>query len=126
MEIQLPDGCGNAPRVGIVADFIVSWAKGDRDAVSEWLADGASLTLVGQEEGTHAAVERAMSLPFVPESVEVMSVITHGRLASCDGYVEADGRRVNFSHVFRFASTAKTAKIAELRSYCVETFGDGE
>jgi hypothetical protein len=53
--------------------------------------------------------------------VEVISVVTHGRRASCDGYLEAGGMRVRFSHAFRFVSTPKTSMIAELRRYCIET-----
>lgn len=56
-----------------------------------------------------------------PERVEVISVVTHGRRASCDGYLEAGGMRVRFSHAFHFVSTPKTAMIAELRRYCIET-----
>ena len=56
-----------------------------------------------------------------PELVEVISVVTHGRRASCDGYLEAGGMRVRFSHAFRFVSTPKTSMIAELRRYCIET-----
>lgn len=121
MEIKLPTDCGNAPRIGIVEDFTVSWAKGDVEAVAGWLADDAAWKLVG--DGTHSGPEaiRDVSPPFSPERVEVISVVTHGRLASCDGYLEAGGRRIDFSHAFHFASTSKTAKIAELRTYCIET-----
>lgn len=71
----------------------------------------------------HSGPEAAgkASPPFKPERVEIISIITHGRLASCDGYLQAGGKRIDFSHALRFASTVKTAKIAELRSYCVET-----
>ncbi|WP_258934340.1 hypothetical protein [Nesterenkonia pannonica] len=48
-----------------------------------------------------------------------MSIITHGLLASCDGYVETASGRIAFSHVFRFASTSKAAKIREVRTYLI-------
>lgn len=121
MEIELPSDCGNAPRIGIVSDFIVHWAAGDTEAVSAWLADDVRWTLVGNSvhDGPEAARE-ACPL-FLPERVELISVITHGRLASCDGYLVAGAKRMDFSHAIRFSSTAKTAKIAELRSYLIET-----
>lgn len=123
-EIKLPTDCGNAPRIGIVGDLAVNWAMGDEDAVSEWLTEEAIWTLVGG--GTYNGLTAAgrTGPPFEPERVEIISVITHGRLASCDGYLEAGGRRLDFSHALRFASTSKTAKIAELRSYCIETRDD--
>jgi len=121
LEIQLPTDCGNAPRIGIVGDFAVQWARGDTEALAEWLADDVTWTRVGG--ATHSGVESAVDSvpPFAPQRVEVISIITHGRLASCDGYLEADGRRVDFSHALRFASTSKNAKIAAVRSYCIET-----
>ncbi|EST21262.1 hypothetical protein N566_27590 [Streptomycetaceae bacterium MP113-05] len=46
------------------------------------------------------------------------SLITHGREAGVDGTIEAaDGARYAFCHVLRFPGTARTAKIAEIRSY---------
>ena len=121
MEIKLPTDCGNAPRIGIVGDFALHWATGDTEAVSDRLADEASWTLIGHVTHSGPAAAHEIHPPFTPERVEIISVVTHGRVASCDGYLEAGNRRLDFSHVFRFASTAKTAKIAELRSYCVES-----
>ncbi|MFE8885030.1 hypothetical protein ACFYLX_04195 [Pseudarthrobacter enclensis] len=121
MKITMPSDCGNAPRLGIVGDFAVNWAAGDAAALSLWLSDDARWTVVGA--GIHSgpgAAGQAMP-PFTPERVQVISVITHGRLASCDGYLEAGSRRVAFSHTFRFAGASKTAKVVELRSYCIET-----
>ncbi|AVZ38925.1 MULTISPECIES: nuclear transport factor 2 family protein [unclassified Dietzia] len=123
MEISLPTDCGNAPRMGIVGDFAVNWATGHTESVSEWLAEDMTWTLlgVGIYRGPEAAGE--VGPAFTPERVNVVSVITHGRVASCDGHLEAGGRRLYFSHVLRFASTSRTARIAEVRSYCIETPG---
>ena len=121
MDINLPTDCGNAPRIGVVGDFVVGWARGDAEALSEWLSDDAQWVFIagGTHRGSDAASEAGP--PFSPERLEVISIITHGRLASCDGYLEAGGRRLDFAHSIRFASTSKTAKIAALRSYCIET-----
>lgn len=124
MQIKLPTDCGNAPRIGIVGEFAANWAQGDTEAVSRWVTDDARWTLIG--EGAHRGPEAAHKAapPFSPERMEVISIITHGRLASCDGYLESGDKRISFSHTLRFASTSKTAKIAELRSYCIETQHD--
>ena len=47
MEVILPADCGNAPRMVIVGDFIANWASGDHEALSTWLSEDASWTLVG-------------------------------------------------------------------------------
>ncbi|HLS15278.1 MAG TPA: hypothetical protein VK095_12280 [Beutenbergiaceae bacterium] len=121
MEIKLPADCGNAPRIVIMGDFAVNWARSDTEAISEWLATDATWTLIGGDRHSGPAAAREIGPPFSPDRVEIISITTHGRLASCDGYLEAGQRRIDFSHAIRFASTSKTAKIAELRSYCIET-----
>ncbi|HIY65035.1 MAG TPA: hypothetical protein H9830_02000 [Candidatus Agrococcus pullicola] len=121
MKITLPSDCGNAPRIGIVSDFVVSWAKNDEDAVATWLSDSTSWSEVGGDTYQGSDIAESLRPVFTPEHVEVLSVVTHGRLAACDGYFEADGVRVHFSHMFRFASTAKTARIADIRTYAIET-----
>jgi len=121
LEITLPADCGNAPRVEIVGNFTVHWAEGNAAGVAEWLTDTSSWTLVGQETFHGFDASTKFPIPFTPRRLVVEAIITHGRLASCDGYVEGDGARIDFSHAFRFASAVKTARIAELRSYCIET-----
>lgn len=120
MEINFPSDCGNAPRLTVVGDFIANWAKGNTDAVSEWLAVDATWTVVGQQaySGPSAAVEVRPGI--VPEQMDVLSIITHGRLASCNGFLTNRSTRIDFSHTFRFTSTSKTAKIMDARSYCIK------
>lgn len=117
MEITLPTDCGNSPRLLIVGEFAVKWAAGDAEAVSAWLADDARWILVGAATSGDPAGSRVPPPPFEPESVEILSTVTHGRLAACDGYLSADDRRVDFCHMIRFAGAAKTAKIVEIRTY---------
>lgn len=101
MDVTLPTDCGNAPRIAIVSDIVTYWARDDRASLAEWLGDDATMP----------------APPWQPDSLEVLAVITHGRLASCDGVLSAGDRQLAFSHVFRFASTSKTAKVADVRSY---------
>lgn len=121
MDIELPADCGNAPRMVIVSDFIAHWARGDTDAVSEWLSDDASWTIVGTGAYTGPGAAQAAAPSIRADRLVMHSIVTHGRLASCDGYLETGTARVAFSHAIRFAGAAKSAKIAELRTYCIET-----
>lgn len=121
MDIELPADCGNAPRIVIVSDFVTSWASGDSDAVSAWLSDDISWTIVGADTHTGPDCARDAAPRIRIERLVVRSIVTHGRLASCDGYLQAGHTRIDFSHAIRFAGASKTAKIAELRTYCIET-----
>ncbi|WP_018296447.1 hypothetical protein [Corynebacterium lubricantis] len=120
MKVHLPTDCGNAPRIQIVGQFATDWAGQQLDQVTDWLHEEIVWEIVGEKthEGPAAANE---ALPGeVPEELNVNAIITHGRLASCDGTLVYPNKVIEFSHVFRFASTGKTAKIKSIRTYLVE------
>jgi hypothetical protein len=83
------------------------------------LTDDATWTVVGREPTGDGGTADAVCPTSTSTALDVSSIITHGRLASCDGFVDSESGRTHFSHVFRFASTSKTAKIREVRSYLV-------
>lgn len=120
MDTTLPTDCGNSPRIGIVAGFVTHWAAGNADEVAEWLTDTAEWHVVACDTHTGPDAIAEMFPHPTPDRLTLHSVISHGRLASCDGVYETAGRRVHFSHAFRFAGAVKTSKIAEIRSYFVE------
>lgn len=78
VEIKLPTDCGNAPRIGIVGDFAVNWAAGDTEAVTEWLSDSVTWTLVGDATHTGPESARAVAPPFSPRRVERSYCIARG------------------------------------------------
>lgn len=119
--IVFPTDCGNSPRLIIVSEFSAAWAMTDSDAVAERLAEGAYWTLVGDDEEGRGNETAIPWLNTEPEHVEILSTVTHGKLAACDGYVTHGESRVDFCHVLRFTGAAKTAKIAEIRTYLVES-----
>lgn len=120
MKIVRPADCGNAPRIAIVGEFVTNCAKSDAEAMTAWLADDVTWTVAGREAAS-AAVPADFGCPgSTPNYLEVNTIITHGRLASCDGFVDSESVRMHFSHVFKFASTSKAAKIREARTYLNE------
>lgn len=122
MEITRPTDCGNSPRTLIVGDFTAAWVAGESAQTRSWLTDETRWIRVGIEPEPGSENE-PVPPPFAPQRAEITSLITHGRLAACDGHLERDGQRVDFCHMFRFASTAKTATIAEIRTYLIPAAG---
>lgn len=120
MRFTLPTDCGNSPRITIVGEFVTAWVERDAQAMAAWLADDAVWTLPGREAPHDDATADHGHDDIASGRLEVTSIITHGRLASCDGFLESDSGRTHFSHVFRFASTSKNAKIAEARTYLID------
>lgn len=121
MEITLPTDCGNAPRIAIVSDFVVAWASGDTASMFPWLAEDISWSTIGAEERHGPEAAEAVVPDVSPAQIDITSVITHGRLASCDGFLTAGSTTLHFSHAFRFTNTTKTGRIAEVRSYLIES-----
>lgn len=137
MDLIAPSDCGNSPRMALVADIITAWASGDDAKVHEWLADGACWVLVGaqgpgeassQVDGDAADDRGTVGVivppPFEADRGEILTVLNHGRLAACDGYLVRGAERVDFCHVIRFAGAAKTATIREIRSYLQPAAGE--
>lgn len=120
MKIVLPTDCGNAPRIAIVGEFVTNWAKCDVEAMTAWLADDVTWTIVGQETASDLVPADFGCPAGTPNYLEVNTIITHGRLASCNGFVDSESVRTHFSHVFKFASTSKAAKIREAQTYLNE------
>ena len=119
MEMTIPEDCGNSPRMALVAEIVTSWAARDDTAVREWLREDAHWELVGGADD--AAQEGIVPPPFAAERGEILTVLNHGRLAACDGYLVRGQERVDFCHVLRFAGATKTARIREIRTYLQHT-----
>lgn len=114
MEMTIPEHCGNSPRMALVAQLVTAWAAGEEASVREWLREDATWLLVG--EGAPAA-GGIVAPPFTAEHGEILTVLNHGRVAACDGFLQRGEERIDFCHVLRFAGAAKTAPIREIRTY---------
>lgn len=111
MDVVMPHGCGNAPRVHIVADFATRWASG-----SETLGDMLAADCEWYVDGRLTEVPSALGAPE-DARLELRSIITHGREAACEGTVGAVGEAVEWCHIIRFTGAASSAKIAQVRTY---------
>lgn len=120
MRTSLPSDCGNSPRTTLVSEVVTHWARREVEALASFLAADVEWTLVGRTVASGAVAAERACPAVVPDALEVTSIITHGRLASCDGHLVSGAGRTAFSHVLRFASTARTAPVKEIRTYLVD------
>jgi hypothetical protein len=119
--ISEPAGCGNAPRQLIIRNLTVALAERNQqqltslvDADVQWDIMG-SATIDGLKNliGDLAGQDRI-------DHIEIRSVLTHGREGSIDGIYTLHNRStLAFSHVLRFASAGRTAKVTKARSYLI-------
>ncbi len=115
-------GCGNAPRQLVIRDLVLALAEVNGPRLNELLAEKVRWDLAGAGaiEGLSRLTDRLSGQGEVA-TIELGSILTHGREGSTDGVLTfRDGRRQAFCHVLRFASTGKTAKVTEMRSYLVD------
>jgi len=117
-----PAGCGNAPRQLVIRDLVLALAEVNGPQLNELFAETVRWDLpgAGTIEGLSQLTDRLSGQGEVA-TIELMSILTHGREGSTDGVLTfSDGRRQAFCHMLRFASAVKTAKVTEMRSYLAD------
>lgn len=125
MELIIPENCGNAPRVDIVHKIGQALAGSLDASESVYLDHGTRWSHVGGETLVGIATIAAVvaQQPQV-HTLEFSQTLTHGRFAATHGVLEIEGGgRLAFSHFFTFASTAKTARVRQIRTFAIPELG---
>lgn len=117
MEIQFPTGCGNSPRITIVNDFVTAWAGKDMKTLGAWLADDAIWQVIGKSDTTQFS---EVVLEDDVTSLTIDTTITHGKLASSDGWAKTVHGRVDFNFVITFKNAVKASPIRSVKLFLVE------
>lgn len=118
MEVETPATCGNAPRHEIIMGLLAALHGKDLAELRQWLAEDVVWEFPG-EQALHGrdAVEQWVQARPETSRVLFLSILTHGKEGSADGIFTSGGRETPFSHVLRFASAGKAAKLVGVRSY---------
>ncbi|MGO3148018.1 MAG: hypothetical protein ACTIJ6_10110 [Leucobacter sp.] len=116
MKITIPEDCGNSPRMDIISQASVEWAAGNTELLQSRLTDEFRWVLVGSNGGEDNVIPQ---LPGDAESIEIHTTINHGKAAACEGFMRIGNTRVDFCHIFYFTGAAKSAKIAEVRTFLI-------
>ena len=118
MEVETPATCGNAPRHQIIMGLLAALHGKDLAELRQWLAEDVVWEFPG-EQALHGRDTVEQWVQARPETSRVLflSILTHGKEGSADGIFTSGGRETPFSHVLRFASAGKAAKLVGVRSY---------
>lgn len=118
MQVETPATCGNAPRHQIIMGLLAALHGKDLAELRQWLADDVVWEFPGEQtlQGREAVEQWVQARPETTR-VHFLSILTHGKEGSADGIFTSDGRETPFSHVLRFASAGKAAKLVGVRSY---------
>lgn len=114
MNVKRCADCGNSPKNGFVEDVAVALLGADQDAASGKLARDAVLEIVG---ATLVAGRDEIVRGLSPaDSLEVASVVSHGRAGAVSGILTRKGATARFSMVMRF-TTAKADAVSLIEIY---------
>ncbi|MGQ3383007.1 hypothetical protein [Glutamicibacter sp. TV12E] len=122
MHVEIPATCGNAPRHRIITDVLAAAYGKDLPLLEQWFSEDIQWNIagIGSLDGFDAVRQWILEAPATG-SVQFLSVLTHGSEGSTDGRTcDSEHSMVHFSHVLKFASAGKAAKIKEIRSYFVQ------
>lgn len=123
MKIIVQENCENAPRKEILRDLIIAIVEKDTQTILDYVDENMTHVEIGKPEvrGVEGFLERiGQVIAGRVLELEILHIITHGKLASVNGRVETiDRREFHFSITFEFKGAAKTAKVKEMTSYII-------
>lgn len=126
MHVEIPAGCGNAPRQQIISRIVAALHEQDLPVLREWLHPGIRWEIAGEapHEGAEAVEQRSSRIPDASR-LQFLGILTHGKEGSADARITTvNGTVIGCSHVFQFASAGKAAKLVSIRSYFVDMPAD--
>ncbi|MDT3995150.1 DNA-binding protein, partial [Mammaliicoccus fleurettii] len=102
--------CDNAPKRRIVRDIVIASVVGDEHYLNEWLADGFMWIVPGEFElnGKVAFIEEINEHLQKVSSLEIASMLTHGKEASTHGtIINQTGETIHFAEIYEFENHKK-------------------
>lgn len=118
MNLIIPKDCDNAPKKKIIAEFIRYFYMNDSDKLEELLTEGFIFHRVGIGIiDSISDLKNYSSAVKNPEEVEIISLITHGKLAACDLILKNSNQIYQIAYIFKFQSAAKNyiSRISEYK-----------
>jgi hypothetical protein len=124
-NIICEEDCGNAPKGIQIRDFNIAFAKGEPDLMLQHLTDTIVWNYVGDKvlEGIETVGDALRREAQQPKAeMTIFTIMTHGKVGGANGVVTlSNGKQYHFSHIYKFSSAAKNAKIKGITSYIIAT-----
>lgn len=125
LKVYCDEDCGNAPKKQVLKDFNIAYAKCDSESIIEQVTDNVIWHMVGDKH-IQGKEQFAKELKRVGHEqateLHIEHIITHGNTGTVNGVLTFNhDRRYAFCDVYVFNSSAKHAKIKEIRSYVIQT-----
>lgn len=115
MKVKRCADCANSPKNGFAEDVAIAVLGADRSGLNSRLAQDAVLDIVGAAR--IAGRDEIIAGLSPAHSVEVDTVVTHGRAGAVSGTIGRAAKQARFSMVLRFATAkADAVRLVELYS----------
>ncbi len=121
-KITVNSDCGNAPKISLLKNFNIAFAKGDPEFIIKHVSDDIKWTMVGDKtiEGKkHFSQEINKMKEYVADELIIHAIIMHGHQAALNGEMKMGGKTYAFCDVYCFTS-ASSLLIKEMKSYIIE------
>lgn len=122
MKIKIPKGCDNAPKKQTIIAFNSAFAEVNIDKVLSFLSDKVVWEMVGNQTIIGKTEVRKIlenQVEYKAKGLTIEHIITHGALASADGFLDMGKITVAFCDIYEFTS-AGSHTIKSIKSYIME------
>lgn len=112
--------CDNAPKRRVIRDLMIAMASCVKKHLKELVNSDIHVTVNGQAdlEGLDAFVEYLGNNKINLSSLELTSILSHGKFGAADGIaIDNKGRMTHFATIVTFDNTKKDALVKEMRLY---------
>lgn len=119
MKIQVPNNCGNSPKMQLIIELYRYYADSNFAEILTHCAEDIYWH-IGQEINLHGLndVEQYLGRKVMhPAAILTLKyVLTHGKLAAASGEISYKGITAPFSDFYEFSSASSKAKIKKITS----------
>lgn len=121
MNIKTDADCDNAPKKQLVLDYNTAFINKQKDTLLDFLHQDCTQNIVGEDLlSDKNSIEKVLDriLNFDPKEMVIENLLSHGKLAACNGTITlASNAKIYFSEFYVFSSHSKDAKIISITSY---------
>ncbi len=122
LKLDISADCGNAPKMQLIKDLNIAFAKGDIETVTGFFADHIIWEMIGDRtlEGKDKVIAYLHEMADMKATGLVLhQVITHGKDAAARGVLMFENISIAFADFYEFTS-AGSGQIKRITSYARE------
>ncbi|WP_017446878.1 nuclear transport factor 2 family protein [Gayadomonas joobiniege] len=122
-KIVSTPNCGNSPKMELITQFNIAFAKADIEFLTEHVTDDIEWNIMGDKHllGKNQFIDHLENIKCEKVAeLTIYQVLSHGKVGAANGLLKMpDGQHYSFADFYRFHDE-KGVKIKEITSYCIK------